>query len=145
MSVVLATKEVLSLELEACITRLGAAIGKMDAAVSEMQSERETLNHYKQLGLSLPAALASDVSTTDTHIRADAEGVLLKMQEILSGFEATKAHSIALKPTSAPVEPALKLATRLLMNLSTELQEAQSERKEELRRIRQTLTQTERV
>ncbi len=43
----------LSLKLEACMNRLDAAIRKMDAAVSEMQSEREALNHYKQLISSL--------------------------------------------------------------------------------------------
>ncbi len=46
------TKELrdLSLKLEACMTRL-------DAAIREMQSERETLNHYKQLVSSLHAEL----------------------------------------------------------------------------------------
>ncbi len=48
----MATKELrdLTLKLEACMTRL-------ETAVSEMQSEREALNHYKQLISSLYAEL----------------------------------------------------------------------------------------
>ncbi len=72
--VVLATKELrdLTLKLEACMDRL-------DAAISEMQSERETLNHYKQLVSSLYAELKPSTELASVSVPTTATAITTTM------------------------------------------------------------------
>ncbi len=107
----MATKELrdLSLKLEACMTRL-------DAAIREMQSERETLNHYKQLISSLYAELkrANELATASgppTPASSTGSGgsggtgsdVIGKMREILSEFQSNQPKLMAdVQCASAP-------------------------------------------